>query len=77
MAASHQKEEIGKQELAAGSKALPPILTAPGPPVMPLPPTTYSLRGISNQQCKVHSRMKEHRATVRKSGQVQGLQFPS
>lgn len=30
-------------------------------------------RAISNQQCKVQSRMKEHRATVRKLGQVQGL----
>lgn len=29
---------------------------------------------VSNQQCKVQNRMKEHTATVRKLGQVQGLQ---
>lgn len=42
---SQEKEETGKRELAAGPKALLPILKAPGPLVLPPPPTPYSPQG--------------------------------
>lgn len=72
---SQEKEEIGTgvgsraRSAASNSQGTrTPSNATPTDYILPKGPAT-----VSNQQHKVQSRMKEHRATVRKLGQVQGL----